>query len=138
MRAFLTLLLLLTTTAVQAANRPVPFRVCLTQQQAAQVYKGKHLKYRQIGDERCWYAHLGTTPDKAEFIPRITGVAAAPPRLIITNRARVQEPASPSLNAEAFSYSEEDHESGIAGAFESLCGGPCPQLLNFQDRWRLK
>src|SRR5882672_6656559 len=34
-----------------AADKPVPFRICLTQQQAAQVYKGKLLKYRLVKDD---------------------------------------------------------------------------------------
>jgi hypothetical protein len=42
-----------------------PSRECLSQAQAAKVYPGKFLKYREIGSSRCWFA--GPTPDKSEF-----------------------------------------------------------------------
>lgn len=51
---------LLLTTSARAADKPLPklqpYKVCLTQSQAAQVYKGKRLKYREIGSDKCWYA----------------------------------------------------------------------------------
>jgi hypothetical protein len=42
-----------------------PSRDCLSQAQAAKVYPGKPVKYRQIGMVRCWFA--GRTPDKSGF-----------------------------------------------------------------------
>ena len=53
-------LLALTPTAHAAASRD-----CLSQAQAAKVYPGKFLKYREFGSFRCWFA--GPTPDKSEF-----------------------------------------------------------------------
>lgn len=51
---------LLLSSSARAADKPVPklqpYKVCLSQQQAAQVYKGQRLKYREIGAEKCWYA----------------------------------------------------------------------------------
>jgi hypothetical protein len=59
---------LLLSTSAKAANLPVPYKVCLTQAQAAQVYKGQRLKYREVGKERCWYA--GKTLPKHAFHSR--------------------------------------------------------------------
>src|SRR5215510_15921604 len=62
-------LLALTPTAHAAASRD-----CLSQAQAAKVYPGKFLKYREVGSFRCWFA--GPTPDKSEF--RIAPAYAEP------------------------------------------------------------
>lgn len=69
--AFVTLAALLWAGTAKAADKPVPFKICLTQQQAAQVYHGKKLKYRLVKDdhgrsEACWYA--GATLPKHAFI----------------------------------------------------------------------
>lgn len=60
---------LLLSTSARAADKPVskavPYKVCLSQAQAAEVYKGKRLKYREVGRERCWYA--GHTLPKHAF-----------------------------------------------------------------------
>jgi hypothetical protein len=53
--------LLMLTTSAQAAKLE-----CLTtQSQAAKIYPGKHLKYREINGSKCWYA--GRTRAKSEF-----------------------------------------------------------------------
>jgi hypothetical protein len=83
--AIIALAALLWAGTAHAADKPVPFRVCLTQSQAAQVYKGKHLKYRQIGNERCYYA--GRTPAKSEF-KVYAGGAPGPSTFAVTSRAR--------------------------------------------------
>jgi hypothetical protein len=61
---------LLLSTSAKAADKPVPkltpYKVCLSQAQAAQVYKGKRLKYREVAGERCWYA--GSRLPKHAFI----------------------------------------------------------------------
>src|SRR5215470_8359179 len=63
MRSFLAILVLLALTAAPALAAPT--RACLTQNEAAKEYRGKYLKYRQVGSVRCWFA--GRTPDKSEF-----------------------------------------------------------------------
>ena len=119
-----------------AADKPVPFRVCLNQAQAAQVYKGKLLRYREVNGERCWYAGKAVAA-KSEFIPR--AMVAAKPARTETQETRAQVvPVGSIPAAGALGYSQEDRDNGLAGAFEALCGGPCPQLLKFEDRWRLR
>lgn len=76
---------LLLGTSAKAADRQVPYKVCLTQAQAASIYKGKRLKYREVGAERCWYA--GVRLPKHAFIgsrpvERFVGVHGS------SNRAR--------------------------------------------------
>ena len=44
-----------------------PSRDCLSQAQAAKVYPGKYLKYREIGAVRCWFA--GRTPSRCSRLP---------------------------------------------------------------------
>jgi hypothetical protein len=67
------------------AAAAAPSRDCLSQVQAAKVYPGKSLKYRQIGSVRCWFA--GRTPDKSEFkIAR----ASAEPRATRTTPSGMQ------------------------------------------------
>jgi hypothetical protein len=134
--------LLFWATGAHAADKPVPWRVCLTMEQAIATYKGKKIgtpRYRQIGKDKCWYI-ASKTPAKSEFIvPRATGVAVTPARLPNKEQQRVQAvPVGSIPAAGALSYSADDYESGLAGAFEALCGGPCPQLLKFEDRWKLK
>src|SRR6185369_14906940 len=70
-RAPLAILILL---ALMSAAHAAPDRDCLSQAQAAKVYPGKFLKYREIGSLRCWFA--GRTPDKSEF--RIAPANAEP------------------------------------------------------------
>src|SRR5258705_623739 len=48
-----------------SAAHTAPNRDCLSQAQAAKVYPGQFLKYREVGSSRCWFA--GRTPDKSEF-----------------------------------------------------------------------
>src|SRR5882724_781391 len=62
MRTLLAILMLLA--LASAAAHAAPSRDCLSQAQAATVYPGKFLKYREIGSVRCWFA--GPTPDKSE------------------------------------------------------------------------
>jgi hypothetical protein len=110
---------------------------CLTKEQA--IATGKHAKYRQVTpDRRCWYV-TQRTPAKSEFNTHPRAMVAAKPARTETQETRAQVvPVGSIPAAGAFAYSEEDHDNGLAGAFEALCGGPCPQLLTFQDRWRLK
>jgi len=71
-----------------AATAAAPSRDCLSQVQAAKVYPGKSLRYRQIGTVRCWFA--GRTPDKSEF--QIARASAEPraTRATLSGTQRVQ------------------------------------------------
>src|SRR5262245_15001477 len=60
-----TLLAILMLLALSSTTHAAPSRDCLSQAQAAKVYPGKFLKYREVGSFRCWFA--GRTPDKSEF-----------------------------------------------------------------------
>jgi hypothetical protein len=150
MRTLLGIVMLLTLTSAPALA--APSRACLTQSEAAKEYRGKPLKYRQVGAIRCWFA--GRTPEKSEFR--------------IVERASVSKSASkgaPRIAAYASAESRPrsapttaDDLIGLAG---TLCAGPCedlrtvePQLLaarleaahaafieywlSFYDQWALR
>ena len=65
-----------------------PSRDCLSQAQAAKVYPGKYLKYREIGTVRCWFA--GRTPDKSEFMIARGGAEPRATRATPSGAQRVQ------------------------------------------------
>jgi len=128
----------------RAADLPVPFRVCLTLEQAVQTHKGKHigtLKYRLIGKDKCWYVAQNSrhVVAKSEFIPRSTSVAARPTRLITEIQTRVEAQAgavpaagaTPSLFTNMFiddafkaltSYPENSFENGFDALWLSRTG----------------
>lgn len=152
MRTFLTLVMLLALTSVPALA--TPSRACLTQSEAAKEYRGKPLKYRQVGSTRCWFA--GRTPAKSEFriVERVPASKSAP-----------RTAAAPRTTAYASAVSRPrsaptaaDDLVGLAG---TLCAGPCedlrtvdPQILaarleavhaafieywlSFYDQWALR
>jgi len=146
MRTFLAIVMLLALMSAPALVAPAsaaPSRACLTQSDAAKEYRGKPLKYRQVGSVRCWFA--GRTPEKSEFkivrrapVPKAAYASAAP-------RPRSAPTAADDL-------------VGLAG---TLCAGPCEDLrtvdtqvlaarleaahaafieywLSFYDRWALR
>src|SRR2546423_8414650 len=113
MRTFLAILMLLALMSAPALVTPAlaaPSRACLTQAEAAKEYRGKLLKYRQIGSIRCWFA--GPTPAKSEF--RIVQRAPAPKAAYAS---AAQQPRSAPAAA--------DDLVGLAG---TLCAGPCEDL----------
>src|SRR3954462_332488 len=65
-----------------------PSRDSLSQVQAAKVYPGKYLKYREIGTVRCWFA--GRTPDKSEFKIARAGTEPRAARATPSGTQRVQ------------------------------------------------
>jgi len=120
-----------------------PSRACLTQSEAAKEYRGKPLKYRQVGSHRCWFA--GRTPDKSEF--KIVRRAPTAPKAAYAS-------AAPRRSAPTAA----DDLVGLSG---TLCAGPCEDLrtvdpqvlaarlesahaafieywLSFYDRWALR
>jgi hypothetical protein len=141
MRTFLAILLLVALTSAPALA--APSRACLTQSEAAKEYRGKLLKYRQVGSIRCWFA--GRTPAKSEF--KIVARAPTPKAA----QAPREQPARSTPTA-------ADDLVGLAG---TLCDGPCEDLrtvgqqvlaarleaahtafieywLSFYDRWALR
>jgi hypothetical protein len=52
--AMTALAVLLWASTAHAADKPVPWRVCLSREQAIQVYKTTNLRTVQVGNETCW------------------------------------------------------------------------------------
>jgi len=147
----LVLLAFFAQTSVAAA---APGRDCLSQAQAANVYPGKSLKYRQIGPVRCWFA--GRTPDKSEFkIAR----ANAEPRATRAKPSGVERVQSaPAERHQAVLKALRLYVAAIAGAEEkqdrlaqtaqqrgvaandlvglegTLCAGPCEDLRTIDPK----
>jgi hypothetical protein len=134
-------------TSVAAA---APGRDCLSQAQAAKVYPGKYLKYREIGPARCWFA--GRAPDKSEFKiargsaePRATlakpsgaqRVQAAP---VERRRADVEAlgqyvPAAGTAKLEEKQVWERAAAADdLAGLEGTLCAGPCEDLRTIDPK----
>ena len=145
MRTFLAMMTLLALTSAPALA--APSRACLTQSEAAKEYRGKPLKYRQVGSVRCWFA--GRTPDKSEF-KIVRRAPAAKPAPTASYASATQRPRSTPTAA--------DDLVGLAG---TLCAGPCEDLrtidpqvlaarldaahtafieywLSFYDQWALR
>ena len=132
-----------------------PSRDCLSQVQAAKVYPGKSLKYRQIGSVRCWFA--GRTPDKSEFKiarvgaePRATRttpsgtqrVQAAPVerrradmealgQYVPAGTAELEEMQSRLIQAVRERAPAADDLAGLEG---TLCAGPCEDLRTIDPK----
>src|SRR2546422_11344822 len=145
-RTFLTGLALLALMSAPALVSPAlaaPSRACLTQSEAAKEFRGKPLKYRQVGSVRCWFA--GRTPEKSEF--KIVRPAPAPKAAYASAAPR---PRSAPTAAD-----------DLVGLARTLCAGPCADLrtvdpqvlaarleaahaafieywLSFYDRWALR
>jgi hypothetical protein len=126
-----------------------PGRDCLSQAQAAKVYPGKSLRYRQIGTVRCWFA--GRTPDKSEFKiarasaePRATRATPsgtqrlqgapverrradveAPGQYVPAGTAMLEEKQSPLVQVVQERAAAADDLAGLEG---TLCAGPCEDL----------
>jgi hypothetical protein len=114
MRIFLAMLMLVVLTS--APTLAAPGRACLTQSEAAKEYRGKPLKYRQVGSVRCWFA--GRTPDKSEFK--------------ITRRAAVAKVAYASAAPQPrIVRAAADDLVGLAG---TLCPGPCEDLRTVEPQ----
>ena len=69
---------LLLSTSAKAADKPVPkltpYKVCLSQAQAASVYKGKRLKYREVSGEEA-----GADDDRQRWEPERAATQRPPP-----------------------------------------------------------
>jgi hypothetical protein len=140
MRTFLAIVVLVA--LIPATALAAPSRACLSQSEAAKEYRGKPLKYRQVGSTRCWFA--GRTPAKSEF-----KIVARAPAATAAYAAAAPRPRRAAT---------ADELVGLAG---TLCAGPCedlrtvdPQILaarlesahaafieywlSFSDRWALR
>ena len=132
-----------------------PSRACHSQAQAAKLYPGKSLKYRQIGSVRCWFA--GRTPDKSEFKiarasaePRATRatpsgtqrVQAAPAgwrradvealgQYVPVGTAELEEKQSRLIQAVRERAPAADDLAGLEG---TLCAGPCEDLRTIDPK----
>jgi hypothetical protein len=132
-----------------------PSRDCLSQAQAAKVYPGKSLRYRQIGTVRCWFA--GRTPDKSEFKiarasakPRATRatpsgtqrVQAAPVerrradvealgQYVPAGTAKLEEKQSLLMQVVREHVAAADDLAGLEG---TLCAGPCEDLRTIDPK----
>ena len=132
-----------------------PSRDCHSQAQAAKVYPGKSLKYRQIGSVRCWFA--GRTPDKSEFKiarasaePRATRatpsgtqrVQAAPAgwrradvealgQYVPVGTAELEEKESRLIQAVRERAAAAEDLAGLEG---TLCAGPCEDLRTIDPK----
>jgi hypothetical protein len=150
MRTFLAIVMLLALTSAPALA--APSRACLTQSEAAKEYRGKPLKYRQVGSIRCWFA--GRTPAKSEFrIVERAPASKSPPKAA----PRIAAYASAESRPRSVPTAADD----LAGLAGTLCAGPCedlrtvdPQLLaarldaahaafieywlSFYDQWALR
>ena len=132
-----------------------PSRDCLSQAQAAKVYPGKSLRYRQIGTVRCWFA--GRTPDKSEF--KIARASAEPraTRATPSGTRRVQaapvEQRRPDIEAlgqylPAGTAKLEEKQGrltqtaweraaaadDLVGLEGTLCAGPCEDLRTIEPK----
>jgi hypothetical protein len=134
------MVMLLAFFALTLVAAAAPNRDCLSQAQAAKVYPGKYLKYREIGAVRCWFA--GRTPDKSEFKiaragaePRATRttpsgaqrVQAAPMvealgQYVPAGTAQFEEKQSRLIQAVRERAAAADDLAGLEG---TLCAGPC-------------
>jgi hypothetical protein len=123
MRTLLGIVMLLALTSAPALA--APSRACLTQGEAAKEYRGKPLKYRQVGSIRCWFA--GHTPAKSEFriVERTPSAKSAPraaPRVAAYASAESRLRSTPTV---------ADDLIGLAG---TLCAGPCEDLRTVEPQ----
>jgi hypothetical protein len=149
MRTFLGIVMLLALTSAPALA--APSRACLTQSEAVKEYRGKPLKYRQVGSIRCWFA--GRTPAKSEFriVDRTPASKSSP-------KAAPRIAHAPAESRPRSAPTAADDLAGLAG---TLCAGPCEDLrtvdsqllaarldaahaafieywLSFYDQWALR
>ena len=154
MRSFLAIVMLLALTSAPALA--APSRACLTQSEAAKEYRGKPLKYRQVGSIRCWFA--GRTPAKSEFrIVERASAAKSAPRTAPRTPSRVAVYAAVESRPRSAPTATDD----LVGLAGTLCAGPCEDLrtvdsqllaarldaahaafieywLSFYDQWALR
>jgi hypothetical protein len=137
-----TLLAILMLLALTSAAHAAPSRDCLSREQAAEVYPGKFLKYREIGSLRCWFA--GSTPDKSEF--KIAPASAEPrdTRAAPSAAQRVQAAPVERLRSDvgalrrdvvaATARAAETAADDLVGLEGTLCPGPCEDLRTIDPK----
>jgi len=142
-----TLLAVLTLLTLTSAAHTAPRRDCLSQAQAAKVYAGKYLQYREVGSFRCWFA--GPTPDKSEFKidppnadlrdSRAVPLGSQRVRAALVERLRSEVGAPREVVAAATRPAEtaEEHKGttdDLVGLEGTLCPGPCEDLRTIDPR----
>ena len=128
-----TLLAILIPLALMSAAHAAPNRDCLSQAQAAKVYPGKFLKYREIGSLRCWFA--GRTPDKSEFRTAPADAESRDTRAVAsstqwTGSLRQDVVAAIARPAETAKEPADD----LVGLEGTLCPGPCEDLRTIDPK----
>jgi hypothetical protein len=122
--------------ALMSAAHAAPDRDCLSQAQAAKVYPGKFLKYREIGSSRCWFA--GRTPDKSEF--RIAPANAEPPdtRAVASSTqwtGALRQDVVAAMGRPADTAKERKGTADdLVGLEGTLCPGPCEDLRTIDPK----
>jgi hypothetical protein len=128
-----------------SAAHTAPNRDCLSQAQAAKVYPGQFLKYREVGPLRCWFA--GRTPDKSEFRivpanaePRDTGAAASSTQWTPVDRlnsdagALQQDVVTASVRPAETAKERKGGADDLVGLEGTLCPGPCEDLRTIDPK----
>src|SRR5215467_14029207 len=121
------LMLLPLTSAAHAA----PSRECLSQAQAAKVYPGKFLKYREIGSLRCWFA--GRTPDKSEFKSPPANAEPGDTRAA-PSAAQRQDVVAATVRPTEAAEERKGTAGDLVGLEGTLCPGPCEDLRTIDPR----
>ena len=143
-----TLLAILMLLALTSAAHAAPSRDCLSQSQAAKVYPGKFLKYREIGSSRCWFA--GPTPDKSEFKIAPANAEQRDTRAAPSAAQRVQAAPVERLHSDVGALRQDvvaatarpaetaEERKGTAddlvGLEGTLCRGPCEDLRTIDSK----
>lgn len=108
--------LLVLSTSARAADlrvpKSVPYKVCLTQAQATQVYPGKRLKYREVSGERCWYA--GARLPKYAFYSRAEAKQTLGPSNKVVRARHDSAVHVPNSGFDSRDGSQLPHATGVA------------------------
>jgi hypothetical protein len=128
-----------------SAAHTAPNRDCLSQAQAAKVYPGQFLKYREVGPLRCWFA--GRTPDKSEFRivppnaePRDTGAVASSIQWTPVDRlhsdvgALQQDVVGATVRPVETTKEPKGAADDLIGLEGTLCPGPCEDLRTIDPK----
>ena len=131
--------------ALMSAAHTAPNRDCLSQAQAAKVYPGKFLKYREIGSLRCWFA--GRTPDKSEFKiapanaePRDTRAVASSTQWTPVEHvhsdvgALRQDVVAATVRPAETAEDRKGTADDLVGLEGTLCPGPCEDLRTIDPK----
>jgi hypothetical protein len=113
-------------------------RPCESLAQVQKKHPGQYARYRSVDGRKCWYVGK-RVPAKSEFSLPATASSRGG---VVARGAQQPSPKrqdangfAPILTAVAAAPREATYEEQINDAFLALCGGTCPQLMAFEDRW---